>query len=290
MAKVSFPRHFFWGAATSSYQDEGAAHEDGRGESILGSLRAHAWQGQDRSNGDASPATITTASADDIALMKRSASRPIASPGWPGRGIQPSGRGRPNQPGLDFLQRLVDALLEASIVPCATLYHWDLPQALQDEGGWPSRTAEAFVGRHASIVSRALDDHKSADHPATSPGALALLSHEKGSTRPRPSRTGAPRPAASHHLLLSHGWAVLVVRRESPGAEVGITLSLIGVLRCWRRPAPPTTTLAATAMGIFNRWFLDPIHGRSYPADPHDRPDVAAGRLPPEGLTVVRTG
>jgi len=284
MPKVSFPQHFLWGAATSSYQIEGAAHEDGRGESIWDRFARTPGKVEDGSNGDVA-CDHYHRYRDDIALMKSLGVKTYRfSVAWPR--VQPSGRGKPNQAGLDFYSRLVDALLEAGIVPCTTLYHWDLPQALQDEGGWPSRsTAEAFV-EYASIVSRTLGDRVKSWITHNEPWCASLLSHEKGIHAPGLKDWGAAL-AASHHLLLSHGWAVPVIRRESPGAEVGITLNLT--------PSVPGSSSAADYEacrhfdGYFNRWFLDPIHGRRYPAD-MIADYVAAGHLPPEGLTVVKPG
>ena len=151
---LSFPSNFLWGAATCAYQIEGAWDEDGRGESIWDRFSHTPGNIIDGSNGDIA-CDHYHRWPEDIALMKSLGLRAYRfSIAWPR--ILPDGRGRVNQAGLDFYRRLVDGLLEAGITPFATLYHWDLPQALQDAGGWPARaTAEAFV-EYADVVSTCL--------------------------------------------------------------------------------------------------------------------------------------
>jgi beta-glucosidase len=181
---------------------------------------------------------------------------------WPR--VVPDGRGAVNPRGLDFYDRLVDRLLRRGIAPVATLYHWDLPQVLEDEGGWPNRaTAEAFVA-YADVVTRRLGDRVRMWITHNEPWCTATLGYLRGIHAP--GRTdGAAAVATAHHLLLSHGWTVAVVRQNAPGAQVGITLNLT--------PATPATDCdrarAACRVfdGEFNRWYLDPLHGRGYPDD-----------------------
>ena len=203
---------------------------------------------------------------------------------WPR--VLPEGRGRVNARGLDFYSRLVDGLLEAGIVPYATLFHWDLPQRLQDEGGWPRReTAEAFV-QYADAVAARLGDRVHHWITQNEPWCASLQSYQIG--RHAPGFTDWPAAlAASHHLMLSHGWAVTAVRSRSRGADVGITLNLT--------PAEPASSSRADGDacrhfdGYFNRWFLDPVHGRGYPAD-MIADYGAAGRLPRDWERLVRHG
>jgi beta-glucosidase len=284
MTKVSFPQDFLWGAATSSYQIEGATNADGRGESIWDRFAKTPGKVEDGSNGDTA-CDHYHRFREDVSLMKSLGLQAYRfSIAWPR--IQPTGRGRPNAAGLDFYSRLVDQLLEANIVPYATLYHWDLPQALQDQGGWPARaTAEAFV-EYADAVARTLGDRVKHWITHNEPWCASLLSHQRGIHAPGLRDWGAAL-AASHHLLLSHGWAVPVLRRASKGAKVGITLNLTPTI-----PASPSAAdhdACRRFDGYFNRWFLDPLHGRRYPAD-MVADYVALGHLPPEGLTVVRPG
>ncbi|WP_002632371.1 GH1 family beta-glucosidase [Cystobacter fuscus] len=284
MALISFPKDFLWGTATSSYQIEGAAMEDGRGESIWDRFSKTPGKVGDGTNGDVA-CDHYHRYREDIALMKSLGMQAYRfSVAWPR--ILPTGRGKVNPKGLDFYNRLVDGLLEAGITPFVTLYHWDLPQTLQDQGGWPRRsTAEAFV-EYTEVVARALGDRVKNWITHNEPWCISLLSHEKGLHAPG-LKDFRQALAASHHVLLSHGWAVPVIRAASPGAQVGITLNL--------SPAEPASPSAADYDafrhhdGYFNRWFLDPLYGRHYPAD-MIADYVKAGHLPSEGFTVVQPG
>ena len=284
MANIGFPKGFIWGTATSSYQIEGAAMEDGRGESIWDRFSKTPGKVGDGTNGDVA-CDHYHRFRDDVALMKRLGMQAYRfSIAWPR--VLPSGRGKVNPAGLDFYNRLVDALLEAGIEPFVTLYHWDLPQALQDEGGWTRRsTAEAFV-EYSGIVARSLGDRVKKWITHNEPWCTSMLGYEKGIHAPgiKDFRSAL---AASHHVLLSHGWAVPVIRAASPGAQVGITLNL--------SPSEPASPSAADYDafrrhdGYFNRWFLDPLYGRHYPAD-MVADYIKEGHLPAEGLTVLQPG
>src|SRR6185295_10003815 len=221
--------------------------------------------------------------AEDIRMMKglglQAYRFSIAGPR-----IIPGGRGPVDPLGLDFYSRLVDALLEAGIQPFATLFHWDLPQPLQDEGGWPKRaTAEAFLG-YAEAVVRRLGDRVHHWITQNEPWCASLQSYQIG--RHAPGFTDWPAAlAASHHLLLAHGWAVPAIRSRSRGADVGITLNLTPA-----EPASPSRTDRDACRhfdGYFNRWFLDPVHGRGYPAD-MIADYGAEGRLPRDWERLVR--
>ena len=277
----SFPSNFVWGAATASYQIEGAWDEDGKGESIWDRFThtpGHVFEGH---TGDVA-CDHYHRWPQDIELMKALGLRAYRfSIAWPR--ILPDGRGRVNQAGLEFYSRLVDGLLAAGITPFVTLYHWDLPQALQDAGGWPARaTAEAFV-EYAGVVSAALGDRVKNWITHNEPWCVSILSHQIGAHAPGLRDTEAALRAA-HHVLLSHGWAVPVIRANSPGAEVGITLNMEWVEAASRSAAD--ARVAGEAEGRFNRWFLDPLYGRHYPAD------VVAGYAAalPNGLDFVLPG
>ena len=278
---LTFPSDFLWGAATASYQIEGAWNEDGKGESIWDRFTHTPGRIIDGSNGDMA-CDHYHRWPEDVALMKTLGLKAYRfSTAWPR--ILPQGRGPVNQAGLDFYSRLVDGLLEAGIVPFVTLYHWDLPQALQDAGGWPSRaTAEAYV-EYAGVVSAALGDRVQNWITHNEPWCISLLSHAIGEHAPGWQDPYAALRAA-HHVLLSHGWAVPVIRANSPGAEVGITTN-----HEWFQAASASRAdmrLATQMDGGFTRWFLDPLFGRHYPAD------AAAGYAPilPNGLNFVEPG
>ncbi len=284
MSEPRFPTDFLWGAATSSYQIEGAWDQDGRGESIWDRFSRQPGAIKDGSNGDVA-CDHYNRWRDDIAIMKQLGLQVYRfSIAWPR--ILPSGRGAVNQKGLKFYSDLVDELLANAIVPFATLYHWDLPQALQDEGGWAVRsTAEAFV-EYANVITSALGDRVKHWITHNEPWCASILGYQNGEHAPG-LKDWPSALAASHHLHISHGWAVDVIRRNSPGAQVGITLNLT--------PAEPASSSQADREatrhfdGFFNRWFLDPLYGRGYPAD-MIADYTKAGHLPEGGLPFVEPG
>jgi beta-glucosidase len=284
MTTLQFPPSFVWGVATASYQIEGAAQEDGRGESIWDRFSHTPGKIEDGSTGDVATDHYHRW-REDVRLMKDLGLQAYRfSIAWPR--ILPGGRGQVNQAGLDFYSRLVDELLESGIMPFATLYHWDLPQVLQDAGGWPARdTAEAYV-EYANVVSRALGDRVKRWITHNEPWCASILSYQIGEHAPGWHDWPAAL-AAAHHLLLSHAWAVPVLRENSPGAEVGITLNFT--------MATPATdseadTMAARMLDVyFNRWFTDPLHKGMYPEDMIGAYQMQ-GVLPPGELPFVRSG
>ncbi|WP_029215407.1 GH1 family beta-glucosidase [Kallotenue papyrolyticum] len=262
MPDLVFPSNFIWGVATSAYQIEGAAQEDGRGESIWDRFCQQPGAIEDGSSG-AVACDHYHRWREDIELMRELGVQAYRfSIAWPR--ILPQGFGRVNRAGIDFYQRLVDRLLEVGITPFVTLYHWDLPQTLQERGGWTARlAAEAFL-EYAEVVSRHLGDRVKHWITINEPWCASLLSYQIGRHAPG-YRNWYAALSASHHLLVAHGLAVPVIRSNSRGAEVGITLNL--------KPCYPASPSAADRDacrhfdGSFNRWFLDPLFGRRYPAD-----------------------
>jgi beta-glucosidase len=260
--KTEFPADFVWGAATSSYQIEGAWEADGKGESIWDRFSHTPGKIEDGSSGD-DACDHYHRWPEDIGLMKSIGIHAYRfSAAW--ARILPRGRGAVNEAGIDFYSRLVDGLLEAGITPYLTLYHWDLPQALEDAGGWPARpTADAFA-EYTDVMTRALGDRVRHWVTLNEPWVSAYVGYEEG--RHAPGHTSrAEMVAASHHLLLAHGKAVPIIRGNVPDAEVGLVLNLYPVHAAspsrWDRRA------AVYQDGFYNRWYLDPISGRGYPCD-----------------------
>ncbi len=260
--KIIFPEKFIWGAATSSYQIEGAWNKHGKGESTWDRFTHTPGNIKDNDTGDVADDHYNRWKKD-IGLMKKIGLKAYRfSVSWPR--ILPAGRGKVNQKGLDFYSKLVDGLLEAGITPFVTLNHWDTPQALEDEGGWAVRsTAEAFVD-YANIVSRTLGDRALGWITQNEPAVVAWLGFEIGVHAPG-LRDYPKALRAAHHLLLSHGWAVPAIRRNSPNAEVGITLNV-----SWKTAASNGAMdlkLAKEGDGKWFRWFADPLYGQGYPSD-----------------------
>lgn len=282
MNGAAFPPGFVWGAATSAFQIEGAA--DGRGESIWDEFCRRPGAIEDGTDGRVACEHVERFE-HDVALMRELGLRAYRfSVSWPR--VLPQGRGQPNEAGIDFYSRLVDRLLEAGITPYVTLYHWDLPLALHRAGGWPVRaTAEAFVD-YAELMVRRLGDRVRHWVTHNEPRVASMVGHHLGRHAPGMQDPMAAL-SASHHLLLSHGWAVPVIRAHVPGAEVGITLDLAPIHAASADPEHQRARRLHD--GHFNRWFLDPVFGRGYPADML-RHFADRQVLPSRGLPVVLSG
>ena len=259
---TQFPQDFVWGAATAAYQIEGGVNEDGRGASIWDTF-SHTPGKTD--NGDTGDIACDHYHRwqDDVQLMQELGLQAYRlSIAWPR--VFPQGWGQVNERGLDFYDRLVDALLEANITSFVTLYHWDLPQALQDRGGWVNRdTVDAFA-TYADAVSRRLGDRVKQWITHNEPWVVSFIGNYQG--RHAPGIQDLPTALhVSHHLLLSHGRAVPILRANSANAQVGITLNLAPARA--DSDTPDDHQAATRADGYQNRWFLDPLYGRGYPAD-----------------------
>lgn len=286
-----FPHDFVWGVATSSFQIEGAAQDDGKGESIWDVFCSRPGAIADGSDGRIACDHYhrVDEDLDLIAWLGVGAYRFSVS--WPR--VQPLGRGAWNEAGLDFYERLVDGLLARGVEPCLTLNHWDLPQALQERGGWAARdTVHRFVD-YALGLQRRLGDRLGAITTHNEPWVIARLGHEDGVFAPG-LRERALAMQVSHHLLLSHGLALQALRSAGSRARLGIVLNLSPV-----QPAtdtPPDREQARLEDGLLLRWYLDPLFGRAYPADvlahlgddaPHAEPgDLAAIATPMDFLGV----
>ncbi len=289
MTRIQFPAGFLWGGATSAYQIEGGWQADGKGESIWDRFAHTPGRIIDQSTGDTACDHYHRFESD-VDLMAGLNFRAYRfSIAW--TRILPEGRGQINPAGLDFYSRLVDRLLEKGITPYITLYHWDLPQKLQDEGGWAVRsTAEAFA-EFAGVISRALGDRVKNWITHNEPWVAAFLGHFEG--KHAPGIQDFPTAIrAAHHLLLSHGLAVPILREAAPGASVGITLNLSPVDPISH--AAEDIEFARFEDGYYNRWFLDPVFGRGYPKDMiryfKSRAALSRGMHMEKAFEVVRRG
>jgi beta-glucosidase len=258
---MRFPEGFLWGAATAAYQIEGSATVDGRGPSIWDTFAHTPGKVRDGDTGDEA-ADHYRRFREDIALMAE-----LGLPGyrfsvsWPR--IQPGGRGPVNPAGLDHYERLVDALVDAGIMPVLTLYHWDLPQELEDAGGWGNRDTAARFADFAAVVAARLGDRVPLWTTLNEPWCSAFLGYSSGVHAP-----GRTDPAlslrAAHHLMLAHGLGTTALRSALPAdRQVSITLNLAAV-----SPGSPGAEQAVRRIdGLANRLFLDPLLRGKYPSD-----------------------
>ena len=263
-----FPPGFLWGAATASYQIEGAVKADGRAPSIWDVFAHEPGRVRNGDTGDVACDHYHRWPEDLDLLRDLGVGAYRFSIAWPR--VVPDGRGAVNARGLDFYDRLVDGLLERGVAPMPTLYHWDLPQALEDRGGWRNRdTADAFA-EYAGAVADRLGDRVHAWITLNEPWCSAFLGYAIGVHAPG-ARDLGDAVRAAHHLLLGHARAV--PRLRAGGAEVGITLNLTPVAAA--SDAPEDRAAAALADEQANGWFLDPVLHARYPAALAD----AYGRL-----------
>ena len=260
--RSQFPNHFLFGAATSSYQIEGAANLDGRSPSIWDTFAHSAGRTKNGDTGDVACDHYHRYLEDTDLMQQLNFNAYRFSTSW--SRVLPEGRGRINQAGIDFYSRLVDSLLERGIEPWLTLYHWDLPQALEDKGGWGARDTAFAFAEYAQVMATHLGDRVKNWFTHNEPWCTAFLGHQIGMFAP-----GKKDPAlalqVAHHLLLSHGLAIPAIRNASSQAKVGAALNLWTV-----HPASESEAdiLAAKRYdGFSNRWFLDPLYRQSYPAD-----------------------
>jgi beta-glucosidase len=255
-----FPKGFFWGAATASYQVEGAVHEDGRGESIWDRFAHTPSKIRGAATGDVACDQYHRYK-QDIALMKSLNIKSYRfSIAWPR--IQPSGRGAVNQLGLDHYSRVVDALLEAGIRPVATLFHWDLPQALEDEGGWPNRELAGPFAEYATIMAKSLGDRVQQWALFNEPWCISMLGYGIAFHAPGRANFGDYLKAA-HTLNLAQGQGLRAMKAVRPNAKIGGAYSV--------SPGAPKTDsaedlAAAERYNAHNNiWFLDTALKGHYP-------------------------
>lgn len=256
-----FPTGFVWGAATSSFQIEGAPRADGKGESIWDRFCATPGKIADGSDGSVACDHFHRSTADVALMADLGLNSYRFSVAW--SRVVPDASRRINTAGLDFYDRLVDDLLAAGIDPSLTLYHWDLPQWLEDAGGWPTRTtAEAFVDYTTAVVHR-LGDRVNRFTTVNEPFVIANLGYLTGEHAPGRKDLRAAL-AASHHVLLAHGLGLQVIRELAPHAEGGITVNFTPVEPVG--DSPFALDRQRVQNEYENRWYSDPVAGRGYPA------------------------
>lgn len=261
MSGLAFPVDFLWGAATSAYQVEGSPLADGAGPSIWHRFSHNPGRVAGGGTGDLACDHYRRWEQDLDLMAALGLQAYRFSVAW-GR-ILPEGRGRANAKGLDFYQRLVDGLLARGIQPMVTLYHWDLPVALQDRGGWLNPDSPAWFADYASLLLRALGDRVALWVTLNEPWVVTVLGHLTGDHAPG-HRDLFEAPRVAHHLLLAHAEAVGRCRSVG-GGRIGIAVNLEP-----QHPASPSEAdqvAAARRDAFVNRWFLDPLFHGAYPPE-----------------------
>ena len=272
-----FPKDFLWGCATASYQIEGAWKEDGKGESIWDRFSHTVGKVKGGDTGDVACDSYHRYK-EDIAIAKKLNLKSYRiSVSWPR--IQADGTGKPNQKGLDYYKRVTDALHEAGIRPLVTVYHWDLPQALQDKGGWPNRDIIGHFTEYCEIVTRALSDRVNQWAIFNEPWVFTFLGYSRGIHAPA-LKDFAACMRATHVVNIAQGQAFRAIKAVNPKFEVGTAFS---VSNC--EPATDSAedkAAAERAHAIGNIWFVNPALKGEYPkafpsGNPYDLMGVKDG-------------
>jgi beta-glucosidase len=284
MMTKRFPDGFMWGTATASFQIEGATRSDGRGESIWDRFAATPGKVHNGDTGDPACESYYRYQ-EDITLMKAMNNNAYRfSIAWPR--VIPDGDGDVAQAGLDYYDRLVDALLAAGITPVATLYHWDLPQALQDKGGWGNRTTIDAFNRYTDVTVSRLGDRIGYWATFNEPWCISILSHALGAHAPGLEDRKLALQVA-HHVLVAHGSGLRIIRQRSPKAKAGIVLNM--------EPAYPAMDIDADRRladlhhATFNLWFLDPVMGRGYPQNAWVYYGADVPEIRPDDMDTIHT-
>lgn len=275
----AFPSNFVWGVATSSFQIEGAAAVDGKGPSAWDAFCKQPGVIADASNGDIACDHYNKWETDLDIIANLGVNAYRFSISWPR--VRPSGEGLWNEKGIAFYDRLVDGLLGRGVQPYVTLNHWDLPNALQLQGGWVNRdTVHRFV-EYAREMSRCLGDRVKSITTHNEPWVIATLGYDQGIFAPGIKNRAAAAQSA-HHLLLSHGLTLQALRADGVKSELGIVLNLSPMHAASDDPDDLEKTKLED--GRLTRWYMDPLFGRGYPDDvlndlKHDAPKVVAGDM-----------
>ncbi len=259
---MPFPKDFVWGAATASYQIEGTTTSEGCGESIWHRFSHTPGKTRNGDHGDIA-CDHYHRYPEDVQIMSETGLDGYRfSISWPR--VIPKGKGDVNPLGLDFYDRLVDELLKSNIKPFVTLFHWDYPQALQDEGGWANPDSVKWFADYVDVVTRRLGNRVKNWITHNEPWVYSMIGHFYGQHAPGIMDIPIAYKTA-HHLLLAHGEAMPIIRENSEDCHAGITLYTL-----YAEPATDSENDKKAALrhdGFINRWFLDPIFKGQYPAD-----------------------
>jgi beta-glucosidase len=259
---LRFPDDFAWGTATAGYQIEGAVTEDGRGPSIWDTFSHTPGAVLGGDTGDVADDHYHRYVEDVALLAELGVTHYRFSLAWPR--LQPDGRGAFNDAGVDFYSRLIDELLDKGVQPWVTLYHWDLPQPLEDAGGWPERDTAYRFAEYAAGAYERLGDRVRYWTTLNEPWCAAYLGHASGVHAPG-RREPAAAVRAAHHLMLGHGFALQAMRAHDAERTFGVTLNLYPAVAVTGDPAD--VDAARRIDGLMNRQFLDPLLRGRYPAD-----------------------
>ncbi len=263
MTDLKFPPTFQWGVATSAYQIEGAARQDGRGLSIWDTFSHTPGKVIGGDTGDVACDHYHRLDSDLDLIQSLGVDAYRFSIAWPR--VQPLGQGAYNAPGLAFYDRMVDGLLARGIKPHITLYHWDLPQALQDKGGWAQRDTAYRFADYAAFMGQQLGDRAASICTHNEPWCTAVLGNLVGQFAPG-LKDEATMLRVAHHLLLSHGLALQAMRAAGVKAPLGIVLNMSPTTPATASAAD--TALAAREFATFVRWYMDPLFLKQYPRAP----------------------
>ena len=283
MGFLKFPDQFAWGAAACAYQIEGAWNDDAKGPSIWDTFSRLPGKIMDGSNADVACDHYHRWQEDVGIMSGLNMNAYRLSISWPR--VLPEGRGKVNAAGLDFYDRLIDALLARGIQPYVTLYHWDLPQALHDAGGWPNRDTARHFADYARVMAERLGDRVTKWMTHNEPSVVSLLGYFTGEYAP-----GEINPMATfqtaHNLFFSHGLAMQALRSAAKKtAEVGIVLHL--------RPVHPATdsdldkAAAWRYDGVINRFFLDPVFLGRYPEDTWNLLEIVMPKIEDGDMKII---
>ncbi len=280
---IGFPAGFLWGAATVSYQIEGAVDEGGRGPSVWDTFAHTEGKVAHGDTGDVACDHFHRVD-EDVAMMAELGLQAYRfSISW--SRVMPDGRGDVNQDGLDFYRRLVDRLLEHDIVPCPTLFHWDLPQALEELGGLRNRDTVSWFADYAALLARELGDRVHMWSTFNEPWCYAYLGHASGVHAPGLTEPHAAVTVA-HHELLAHGLALQTMRAECADLELGIVINPSNIVTVADQPA--TQDQIDLIDAIHNRWWFDATLRGEYPSDLFERYEPLADAIQPGDLDTIR--